>query len=669
MKLRSTLFTSALGAFVALASCSDDTSKKVPPGSGEAGEAGAPIEGGSGGKSGSGGVGGRGGSASIAGAANGGTAGMDIGPNALGGAAGEDPIGSAGVGAGGSGGPAPALLFTVDSGAVGLGNDAVATSTRRASTLFGSITPSPDPDTGSNEVRITGAELGLAVGDALTSFAVVQAVPANPVYWFSVGPNEGGEGESPTRLSFSSAANEALGDVYFSDATESYRNLGEGNDTLGYNGLVADEQSLGLSPDTTSRSPSTHEDNLTGVGALPSGLTPSELYFTVGPDSVGVAGSAVEATPVNERACTVFHSNLSGSNTVAYHCSDLGLSAGSQITGLVLYGRTAPAQALFTVASGSTGDSLPVTAPGLTSSIYASPLDGTNTLQVNGHSLGLLDSDALDALAVVDQAPAAYAYADSCGATEWPFSAGGASIDSVNSAHELGRDSIVFQGQLAGSTTLDAIGVYKLSTCTFVASMTYPTGTLNGNSWVPIPGTGWTEATPLANLEFWQLADDATGLQRYDATGKLLASYPIDNITPGTVDAVRLDWDLINDDFYAEINPHADNLAYGRLQFFRPPATRPDGTHLVPFISTLPHPCAFAPEFSGVDDNGNAIYAQRDSVSAYRVCAFSTSGELAGLPFTWQLRSPADLAVLKPGIGFFAINTGDGLSINRYTPR
>ncbi len=662
MKLRSTLFTSALGAFVALASCSDDTSKKVPFGMGEAGEAGSPSEGGTGGN------GGRGGSPAKGGTANGGTAGLDVGPELTGGAAGSETTTEAGAAGITGGGPAPALLFTVASDAVGIAGTPVAASTRRASTLFGSISATPDEVTGTNDVRMTGAELGLATGDAILSFAVLQPTPAHPLYWFSVGPNEGGEGESPTRLSYSSAANQALGDVYFSDATLSYRNLGEGSDMLGYNALVADEQSLGLSPDTTTRSGPTHEDNLTGVGALPSGLTPRELYFTVGPSSTGVAGSAVEATPQNERSCTIFHTLLGGTNTVAYHCADLGLAPGSQITGLVLYGSPTPTEALFTVASGAIGlgDSAVAGSETPSSSIFTTPLDGTNALKVEARALGIYANDSLDALAVVDQAAPSYSYADSCTATVSPFSAAGANLLSIDSVRDIGRDLVLLAGPLATNTALEGIGAYKLSTCAFVAATTLPLGTISGETWAPVPTDAWSETTPFSALEFWQLADDASNVKRFDATGTLLDTFPLEGIDPDTVDAARLNYDATYDRFYGVINTHTTELNYTRIAFVHS-VGRPDGTPVTTVATALPHPCAYNPYLSGIDDNGNSVYAQIDSEGVYRVCSFSFSGEFAGIPFLWQPQNQHDLAVLAPGKALYSINPGTSVSIDRYT--
>ena len=665
MKLRTTLLTSALGAFVALASCSEDSSKKVPPGMGEAGEAGEPSV------AGKGGSGGTGGTAAEGGKENGGAAGIAIGPDLMGGAAGAETGATAGTGGTVGGGPAPALLFTVDANAEGITPNPVASSTRRASTVFGSISASPSAIMGTNDVRITGAELGLAEGDAILSFAVLQPEPAHPLYWFSVGPNEGGEGEAPTRLSFSSAASEALGDVYFSDATQSYRSLGEGSDVVGYNGLVADQSSLGLSPNAAHTTP-THEDNLTGVGALPSGLTPRELYFTVAPASSGVAGSAVAATDAGERGCTVFHSDLGGSNTVAYHCADLGLASGSQLTGLVLYGTTKPTQALFALASGSTGLELTAAAstPNLTSSVFSSPLDGTNSLKVDGKSLGVLGADSLDALAVVDQAPEAYSFADRCALNPSPYDANGGNVTSVDSGRDVGRDLLLVQGPSAGTVTgNDNIAAYKLSTCALVDKSTLPSGLLTGATWAPVPGDNWAETTPFAALEYWVLSPDASSVSRYDHTGTRLGTFPLDGISATSANAVALNYDPVDDWFYGVIGQSLPNGALERISFPHPSSARPDGTRLTTTITRLPQPCAFNPSFSGVDDAGNSVYGQYDSAGRYRVCTFSHGGEFASIPFTWVQQNATDFGVLAPTHALYAILRGEGVVVERYAPQ
>ncbi|HEY4103717.1 MAG TPA: hypothetical protein VGM44_07485, partial [Polyangiaceae bacterium] len=269
MKLRSTLLLTALGALIAAASCSDDQAKKVPSigAAGAIGEGGAPGE--SGGASGSAG------------------SGKLVGQNAGAGATGTPEEGGA-SGTGGQGGGAPLpigtfFLFTVDSAALGLPGSAVANAQNPQSKIFISTSYNPDAVTnGTNGLRLSGAQLGLADTDAIDAFGFVQEVPVTPLYWFSVKPEASGEGVPPTRLSFSSTAHEAAGDVYSSDGTLSYRNLGEGSDRLGYNAIVADEQSLGLQPLPADRN-NTHEDNLTGIELVLSGAMPSELYFSVGP--------------------------------------------------------------------------------------------------------------------------------------------------------------------------------------------------------------------------------------------------------------------------------------------------------------------------------------------------------------------------------------------------
>jgi hypothetical protein len=662
------LFT-ALGAAIAAASCSDDQTKKVPSvgaagAAGAAGEAGASESGGSGGSAGSGKI---------------------VGPNVSAGAAGTPESGGAG-GAVGQGGAPPIddgsfILFTVDAAALGLSGSALASVENPQSKIFASGTFTGETvKGGTNELRVSGARLGIADTDAIDAFAAVQPTPVTPLYWFSVKPEADGEGVSPTRLSFSSAAHEAAGDVYFSDGTLSYRNLGEGSDLLGYNALVADEQSLGLQPLPEDRIYA-HEDNLTGVQLVADGIMPSELYFSVGPGSTGLDGSAVAATAEADRACTIFKSELEGTNTVAFTCADLGLATNSDVTGLVLYGVRAPTDVLFTISSTSSGlaETAVASATPIANNIFESPLDGTNTLRVDGPSLGLNSTDEIDALTAVDQSPDSYAYGATCALSPSPLgtdSPDGANLANFGSARGLGDHLLFIQGPTAtppasaGPAATDNVAVYNLKTCAFIAKTTIPTGIIANTTWAPVPLAGWSESAPLANLEYWNLGPDGSYVDRLDATGTVLKSFPLIGVPVG-IAAISLMYEPMRDHFYGVLTSEDSSLDYTRIYFPRPAATLANGTGLNALVTPLYHPCSYGPALSGTDQRGNSVFTQIQRGSTEeRVCSFTPGGEFDTLPSNWTLQTEtADVGVLVPGTAFYAIFPDNGFNVERYDLR
>ncbi|HEX3853693.1 MAG TPA: hypothetical protein VHW01_22165, partial [Polyangiaceae bacterium] len=337
------MLTSALATAVAVGSCGWGAHKKTNyfGEAGEGGVAGEPAA--SGGRGASGPVGGEGGEGNQS------DQGGATSPGGSAGTTGEENPDTAGA-AGASGAPPvvvvpPAvaqLLFTVGRGATGLAGTALAARANPQSVIFGSSSENPDPVNGANTVLITGDQLGLADTDTIDAFGSLQPKPVHPVYLFSVASGSGGG--VPTRLARSAETDQAIGDVYFSDGSLSERahnELGEaeGDDQFGYNGLVADEVSLGLS----AVAPVEHDpDDLTGVQLLPDGLLPKRIYFSVSPDSVGLPGTAVASASADERACTIFQSNLDGTNSVAFTCTKLGLLAASDVKALTVFGTTAP---------------------------------------------------------------------------------------------------------------------------------------------------------------------------------------------------------------------------------------------------------------------------------------------------------------------------------------
>ena len=134
---------------------------------------------------------------------------------------------------------------------------------------------------------------------------------------------------------------------------------------------------------------------------------PGAFYFSVAAGSAGLAGSAVEQTPADERACTVFRSDANGENSVAFSCAQLGLAPGDNVDALVVRGSTTVTEIWFSVDEGSAG--LPGTAVAMESGlgtqagdVFRSPGTMQNTLIIPEVALGLQAQDDLDALAVVD---------------------------------------------------------------------------------------------------------------------------------------------------------------------------------------------------------------------------------------------------------------------------
>jgi hypothetical protein len=116
-------------------------------------------------------------------------------------------------------------------------------------------------------------------------------------------------------------------------------------------------------------------------------------------------GSAVAQTPVNERGCTLFASNLDGTNEVVWSCAKLGLVANDDIDALVVYGAgSLPHTALFSVTQASVGatdtDVNAESSKGHAADIFLSQGDNDNTRHVSARSLGLLADDDVDALAI-----------------------------------------------------------------------------------------------------------------------------------------------------------------------------------------------------------------------------------------------------------------------------
>lgn len=657
MSLRTTMLTSAFATAVAVISCGSSNGKKVRQ-TGDAGAAGeaeagaAPAPGGSGGAAGSDIV-----------EPQGGVAGeLEVGGGGDAGAAGEAPVE-----------PAPLrLLFTVAPEAKGLTGSALADfEGNPASVIFGSSSANREAINGSNRVVVTAQQLGLADADVIDGFSMLQPEPASDpgstVFVFSVPVDRYlGMSARPVRLNRSALADEAGGDVYATDGIESWRSEGEGGVGLfGYNALIADEQSLGLSPSAPGASADAPRDDLTGIQPLLDGIVPTTIYFTVRNGSTGLAGTGIAATAAADRGCTVFQSKLDGKNSVAYSCAQLGLATGAELRGLSVLGSDAPSKILFTIGTdaGGTGNTAVDNAEFRANNVYASLGDNTNSLRLSGRELGLIPSDEIDALNVLSRNPTSYATNGDCALAPSPIgtdSAAGANLSYVYEARGFGQHLLLVPGPAAGDANVDAIGAYDVRTCQFVSRSALLTSALYGTIWAPVPLARWKESDPLKNVEYWLLQADQSGpsVARLDETGTELNRYSFQNLQNGNdfFYPQLLEYDPTNDAFYGAVQQNSQGFDYQRIRFARPAAGTPNTTLLTAVITAIPHPCAALPRLSAVDSDGNSYYTQQSVYGDQRICALTESGEFADLPFTVSFNQNFSYGgMLAPGQGMYSL--------------
>ncbi|HEY4158263.1 MAG TPA: hypothetical protein VGM29_09205, partial [Polyangiaceae bacterium] len=413
-------------------------------------------------------------------------------------------------------------------------------------------------------------------------------------------------------------------------------------------------------------------DNLTGLYALRSGETLTEVYFSVSPSSLGVAGTAVANTPIAEMGCTIFKSPLDGTNSVAFTCADLGLAGDTDVDALAVFGKTTPSKVLFSLAGGvqgvpqglaGTGVETMRTAQGSTTAgVFSAPVDGSNsnTTLLDYIALGLTSSfDNVDALAVLDIAPPAVTYGGSCTLSVDPLSAD-AGLGSFSGATNLGNGVVVLRGFNVGTVPEpDSYLAYDAKTCAFLQRILLPPNAL-GAYWTIVPLAGWTAAQPLSNVEFWT-SPGGPELSRYDQSGALLDTYPLSNVTGGSI--VSLEYVPAVQSFLAEYDGEFGEPDYQLYRVPLPAAATPDMQE-IPFTQApINHPCASG-QILGTDSNGLSYILQPDNgsaVGALRVCPLTPTGEFAGLPFTWTPNVAGDLTIsgLMPGNLLYALHTGN----------
>ncbi len=585
---------------------------------------------------------------------------------------GGSPVGGSPTDTGGDAGaagepstrPRLELLFSV-LGDGGLPGTDVAGHTAPHNTIFSSSTASQARLAGTNQVKVLGETLGLAARDPIMAFTLLSPEPENPMYVFSMGG--GSEGGLSTRVALSeSNGSTEEGDVYFSDGVPSYRARDEGGDQYGYNGLLAHQSSLGLANGSEGAG-----DNLTGLSIRDARVPLSEIYFTVGPASLGAPDSAVEAALDAERGCTVFRSELDGTNSVAFSCQDLGLVAGDQIDALLVYGEGAPSKVTFSVtygAQGAAGSALAAavlanSATGAT--LFQSTGAASNTLFKAASDLGLgnLNTDELDALAVFDAPPPTVAHEATCNLAFDPFDVAEGGLNYAGGASHIGPNVMVVFGGITGGARQIA---YDATTCELVQQKDLPNdfGTATAHAIAPL--AGWSAAAPLDKVEHLRADNGGQSqklIRRYDAAGVFIDQLPISSSKVTASDYVAaLVHEPIGNQLYLLLS------STGSVRNFRLAVLpRPDGvlTSVDPTVIDLATPCSgFRANFTGTDALGNLYLGHgQPTAASVRVCGFTPTGELL-TSYVWTPQGPADAneqyGFLVPGGSHFLLSTTAG---------
>lgn len=317
-----------------------------------------------------------------------------------GGDGGGDGGGGGGDGGSGADGAVPghygSFMFSVGRGASGLPGTAVnGAGANAASGIYATDGEGASHVDGTNTSFADAAALGLLPTDDVDSISALHPPDKHSPLYFSVTGAAGPVGLSGTGIRAESDRGEAQGDVFSSIAFI--------NSTVPGNAWVyADEVRLGLVGGSAARGGGPVVDELDAFDwtvAQP----PPFVYFSVTADSVGAAGSAVEGVAADERACTIFQSNLSGTSSVVWTCADLGLAPGDDVDALVVRGFTAPELAIFSVTPGSNGAGGSAVSTEASNSeaaadVYDSLGTGTNELALDESQLGLEADDDVDAL-------------------------------------------------------------------------------------------------------------------------------------------------------------------------------------------------------------------------------------------------------------------------------
>jgi hypothetical protein len=534
--------------------------------------------------------------------------------------------------------PKPELLFSVKPGASGLVNSDIRAATNPENFIYTSSTGSQDPVDGTNAVKITGESLGLAPTDQIVAFALPQAEPKNPKYLFSIA--DGSEGADTTRTQYEhTGSNTEEGNVYFSDGAQSFRYIGEGGDQYGYNAMLATEVSLGLAVGADSPN-----DDLTGLAAHDANLPITELYFTVTSAAEGATDSAVATVDATERSCTVFKSNLDGTNSVAFSCAALGLLPSAadpdQIDALAVYGGADSTKVVFSVTTSSQGavgsavETLRLTDNGQVGcTLFESPGDQSNAVFKAAKDLGLGEYyymyDEIDGLAVIEAPKAQVANAGSCQLTYDPLdTVAGGELTSVSGTSHVGTNVLVVAGLASATSRMIA---YNATTCAFLQQVDVPSGFEDTDTTAIVPLAGWSAAKPLEKVEYLRVTLDgiSRALSRYDAAGTFVQAFPITNTEYDGVEGIV--YSNADDHLYLLLN----ESGYRRYKVFPRPGADVTSIDTPSFYRT--HPCGYyRADVAGTDAAGNLYVAQPQLPGKdFRVCAFTPRGELLPAPYAW----------------------------------
>ncbi len=679
-------------ALVVAAACSNTKVKKKPGG----GTAGA-FEGGLEAGGGYGGMGGNGG--------------LDAGPDVV--DAAQDVAAEAAP-------PPPPLFFSVSPGAQGQPGTGVAQQTSPASAVYGSAGAAISHTAGSNLLVVSAAQLGLDAGDDIDAIAVKKPVPAHPFYYFSVAGSQ--SYSMAGDVTFVAQTHEERGDVFLSDGTL-FDDASEGDHYFGHNGVFATGLSVGLGPHTLTAGADAGTAGAggaaaaggtggTGTGtagtggtvgtagaggaagttvvddnldALEMGVTAANAgtaYFSVTPNAKGAAGSAVAATPANERGCTLYASDRDGKNRVVYSCAELGLEPGDNIDALAVFDLGTGTRVYFSVDQSSQGAggsvvrsrhdqnaNLPTP---YAADIYSSDGTSDNQLLVDGTGLGLDDSIDVDGLAVRDVSrPPRYLLSSTCKLTPSPFGDGG-----TNNYYRL--------GELSGSLVLleaygsePTAGVYDLSTCKQVGtSATLQTG-YSGSTFVAVPRTGWSTAQPLSNLDVWSFSYSFSGVaivlvQQDASTGQTLATYHVP-IANGFY-AIRATYLPATKQFL--LVGSSNSSENGMLLMDVPQGGSDAGVTTLPSVTSMPTSCSYdIPTAIGVDPASGVLETATISGSFTSppnaiVCQISPDGYPARPYRSWNDGSlPLEQGIVVPGKALYmTTHTSIDLTVNTFTP-
>ena len=610
-----------------------------------AGAAGTPVnDGGTGGVPDVGGTGGV--------PATGGVGGSDEPPIPMAGAGGEAPLP-----------PKPELLFTVKYGANGLADTALSKQANPENSIYTTDTASQDETDGTNAVKVTGASLGLAETDAIVAFAEEQVEPTNPMFLFTIA--DGSEGAYDTRTYQAYNEGQEEGKLYYSDGIPLYDGP-EGNNTLGYNGLSATEESLGLNDASDIDA---NPDDLRGLSVHDANKPLEELYFAVYTDAAGVADSGVDLVDSDHKGCTLFKSSLDGTNSVAFTCEQLGLATTDQIDGLAVFKGANGPKIIFSVTSASQG----ATGSGVAAvldeeftvgaTLFTSTGAGTNSVYLSGRSLGLDENryanDDIDGLAIIDQPPVGGSNSDTCELTYDPYDAAEGGLLIVNGTAAVGNNVMVLFGPTdqAGSARLLA---YNATTCQFLQQVDLPGEFADPPPTAIVPLTGWAANKPLDKVEYYQAIQDgyAVGLRRFDAAGEVDTTIAISN-------------SYYTSPYGLYYEPGADELNVittynsGSVFTFKRPAA--DTTTLEPAYRILTDPCKSQANVGGVDSDGSLYLARSQEVDThFRVCGFRPDGEMLPAPYSWSSEVGSYLGgFIVPGGAHFLLHSGEPMSIER----